>query len=200
MTTDPHAHWNTTYKTRGIVAVVEFAKKAVERLNANASILDIGCGDGRDSVYFASLGHNVTAIDFSEEAIARVRKENPSIDSRVMNTTKMDFPDASFDAVYAHLSLHYFDDATTEAIFQNIRRMLKPGGLFFVRCKSTKDVFFGEGERVGENMFLRGHLRHFFTPDYMRKQLKDFEVLLLEETTAEYNGRMSAFVEAVARK
>lgn len=200
MTTDPHAHWNTTYKTRGIVAVIEFAKKASAHLKANTSILDIGCGDGRDAAYFATLGHHVTAIDFSEEAIERVQKLNSTIDARVMNTTNIDFPDTSFDAVYAHLSLHYFDDATTEAIFQNIRRMLKPNGLFFVRCKSTKDVFFGEGERVGENMFLRGHLRHFFTPDYMRKQLKDFEVLLLEETTAEYNGRISAFVEAVARK
>lgn len=200
--TDPHAKWQETYKTRKMSAVVDFAKQVSEYLHEKqgASVLDIGCGDGRDADFFATQGLNVTAIDFSEEAIERVKKLNPAIDARVMDTQHMDFPDASFDAVYAHLSLHYFDDATTTTIFENIRRMLKPGGLFFVKCKSTKDPYYGMGEEVGPNMFLHGHLRHLFTPDYMRTQLADFTILTIDETSADYDGKTSAFVEAVAKK
>jgi SAM-dependent methyltransferase len=138
-----------------MVAVVDFAKKAGECLTEkpHASILDIGCGDGRDAAYFTSLGHHVTAIDFSEEAIARVRARTTSIDARVMETQSINFPDVSFDAIYAHLSLHYFDDTTTNIIIKNIRRMLKPGGFFFVRCKSTKDPGYRETMRADSKTF-----------------------------------------------
>ncbi len=202
MTTDPYAKWQETYKTRPISAVIDFAKKAADYLHEqpSASILDIGCGDGRDANFLTEQGFAVTAIDFSDVAIERVKALNPAINAHVMDTTKMDFPDASFDAIYAHLSLHYFDDTTTTAIFENIRRMLKPGGLFFVKCKSTKDPYYGVGEEVGPNMFLHGHLRHLFTPDYMRTQLADFTILTLDETSADYDGKTSAFVEAVAKK
>ncbi len=214
MTTDPKTQWNAKYQSKKTVDALDFTKHAAALLHeeftknaanllgdkTNVSILDIGCGDGRDANFFAEQGLHVTAIDFSEEAIERVKKLNPAIDARVMDTTNMDFPDASFDAVYAHLSLHYFDDATTAAIFANIHRMLKPGGLFFVKCKSTKDAYYGEGEKVGEHMYVRSNMRHFFTPEYMQKQLADFTVLTLDETSAEYDGKTSAFVEAVAKK
>lgn len=214
MTTDPQAHWNKTYQSRAMVGALEFTKQAAALLHEkfaksaadllhtrpNVSILDIGCGDGRDAHFFAEQGLIVTAIDFSSEAIERVKKLNSAIDARVMETQRMNFPDASFDAIYAHLSLHYFDDVTTTAVFRNVYRMLKPGGFFFVKCKSTKDTYYGEGERVGEHMYVRSYLRHFFTPEYMRKQLNDFTVLTLDETAAEYDGKTSAFIEAVAIK
>lgn len=199
MSRDAQHLWNSTYTSRAMVAPVDFAKKVLEHVKSGTAILDIGCGDGRDSLYFAQNGLQVTAIDFSEKAIERVRQLGAPIDARVMDTTRMDFPDASFDAVYAHLSLHYFDDVTTTAVFQKIHRMLKPGGYFFVRCKSTKDPYYGQGEKVGEHMYVHKHLRHFFTTEYMREKLRDFTIAELDDSSAVFDNKESHFVDAVAQ-
>jgi ubiquinone/menaquinone biosynthesis C-methylase UbiE len=185
-----------------MVATLDYAKKAFEQLRSKhgCTLLDIGCGDGRDSIYFEEQGVKVTAIDFSEEAISRLKKKAPKINAIVKEIQHMDFPDASFDAIYAHLSLHYFDDSTTDTIFGNIYRMLKPGGLLFVRCKSIHDPFYGKGEKVGDDMFLLKHVRHFFSKEYMQNKLRKFVVLSLDETSSFYDGKDSCFVEAVACK
>lgn len=202
MTTDTKQGWNATYKTRQMVSTLDYAINVYQQIQTipNCTLLDIGCGDGRDSLYFTKKGIKVTAIDFSEEAIRKLQARAPEITARVQDIQAMDFPDASFDTIYAHLSLHYFDDATTSLIVENIHRMLKANGLFFIRCKSIHDPLYGRGEMVGEDMFLKKHVRHFFSKKYMYEKLRNFEILSLEETQSTYDGKRSCFVEAVARK
>lgn len=197
---DGKQFWNSTYDARAMVGALDFTKKVMNYCEAGSSILDVGCGDGRDSLYFAQNGLKVTAIDFSEKAIERVHALGAPIDARAMDTTRMDFPDASFDVVYAHLSLHYFDDTMTTEVFANIHRMLKPRGHFFVRCKSTEDPYYGQGERVGEHMFLHPYLRRFFTEEYMRGKLALFDVLELGKSSSNYDGKESCFIDAIAQK
>lgn len=194
--------WDTRYKTRAMVSPLDFTRKAYAYLQdqPRVTILDVGCGDGRDALFFTKKGLKVTAIDFSEEAIRRVLSVHPSIDARVMDILSMDFPDASFGAVYAHLSLQYFDDETTDAVFKNIHRMLVPGGHFFVKCKSTSDPLYGKGTKVGEDTYVLEYQRHFFNKEYMKEKLRDFTILELEETASIYDGKQSAFIEAVATK
>ncbi|PIR48637.1 hypothetical protein COU80_02925 [Candidatus Peregrinibacteria bacterium CG10_big_fil_rev_8_21_14_0_10_55_24] len=201
--TDPAKElWDATYKKRKMVSPLDFTIKAYDYLkdHPQSSLLDVGCGDGRDALFFTEKNMHVTAIDFSQEAICKLMTKNPSIDARVMNMENMDFPDESFDAIYAHLSLHYFDDRTTDRIFLNIHRMLKPEGYFFVKCKSVHDPLFGKGEKIEEDMYLYEHQRHFFSREYLARKLRDFIVLEIAETAASYDGKESAFVEAMARK
>ena len=195
-------NWNKTYQARKMVSTLDYAKNAYRHLQSQprCMLLDIGCGDGRDSMYFSEQGVNVTAIDFSEEAIGKLQTRFPDINALVKDILHMDFPDTSFDAIYAHLSLHYFDDPTTDAVLCNIRRMMKHNGLFFIRCKSIHDPLYGKGREINEDMFLFHHTRHFFSAEYMREKLRDFEILSLEETASSYEGKDSCFVEAIARK
>lgn len=194
--------WKDEWRSKADRSPNPFARRAWEFLEGTpaGTLLDVGCGDGRDSLFFAERGLRVTAVDFSESGLAVLREADPRIQAVLQDIRKLDFPDASFDAVYAHLSLHYFDDAVTEAIFRNIHRMLRGGGLFFVKCKSLADPLFGKGEKVGENMYRTDHVRHFFSPEYLREKLRDFAVVDLQETTASYDGTTSAFIEAVARR
>ncbi len=200
MSADSKSVWNARYATRKMVSPLDFAKQSLQYLKNGQSLLDIGCGDGRDADFFARNGLLVTAIDFSDEAIERVKKLNPNIDTRMMDILSMDFPDETFDAVYAHLSVQYFDDTSTTAIFSNIHRMLKAGGYFFVKCKSIRDPLYGQGKKVGKDMFANPYVRHFFSKEYMSDTLQNFTILELEETTATYDGKDSAFIEAIARK
>lgn len=194
--------WDKTYRSRKMVYGVNFAEKAYKYLQekTQCSILDIGCGDGRDAAFFAERGLIVTAIDFSEEAIRRVHLNKPFINALNMDILDMKFPDASFNSIYAHLSLHYFDDETTKAVMQNIFRMLKPTGFFFIRCKSTDDSLYGKGQKIGKDMFCFEHIRHFFSKEYMREKLYEFKILSLEETSSSYDEKQSSFIDAVAQK
>jgi ubiquinone/menaquinone biosynthesis C-methylase UbiE len=93
-------------------------------------MLEVGCGAGIDLVRFARAGTNIVGIDLSMTAIDLARKNIEQNGLRaelsVMNGESMQFPDASFDAVYAHGVLQYTAD--TDKMVAEIYRVLKPGG------------------------------------------------------------------------
>ena len=94
------------------------------------SLLEVGCGAGIDLVHFALARAIVTGIDLSKTAIDLARKNieqnGLSADLQVMNGESMQFPDNSFDLVYAHGVLQY--TANAEKMVAEIHRVLKPGG------------------------------------------------------------------------
>ncbi len=106
--------------------VVDFSSFRGKRL------LEIGCGAGIDLVHFAKGGAQVTGVDLSETAIDLAQKNFAQRkftgDLRVMNGEALDFPDDSFDVVYAHGVIQYTADA--QKLVDEARRVLKPGGQF----------------------------------------------------------------------
>jgi ubiquinone/menaquinone biosynthesis C-methylase UbiE len=94
------------------------------------AVLEVGCGAGIDLVRFARAGALVTGIDLSRTAIELARKNieqnGLKADLQVMNGESMDFPDNTFDVVYAHGVLQYTAD--TNQMMREIHRVLKPGG------------------------------------------------------------------------
>jgi len=168
------------------------------------ALLDLGCGDGRDAEFFLAHGFTVTAVDLADEAIRSLQERFPKIKAVCTDLRDVHFPDAAFDVIYAHLSLHYFDDATTRTLFRTVHRMLRSGGYFFVKCKSIKDPLFMQGDKVGEDMYRHGDTnpmtRHFFSEGYMCDLLAEFSEKEIRSSTAKYDGKESAFVDGVARK
>jgi 2-polyprenyl-3-methyl-5-hydroxy-6-metoxy-1,4-benzoquinol methylase len=104
--------------------VVDFRAYTGKRL------LEVGCGLGIDLVRFARHGAVVTGIDLAEESIRLARQHfahhGVDADLRTMNGEALQFPDASFDVVYAHGVLQYTSDA--QRMVREIYRVLKPGG------------------------------------------------------------------------
>jgi len=94
------------------------------------SLLEVGCGAGIDLVRFARAGAIATGIDLSTTAIELARKNieqnGLKADLWVMNGESMQFPDNSFDVVYAHGVLQYTADV--EKMVAEIHRVVKPGG------------------------------------------------------------------------
>lgn len=92
-------------------------------------LLDLGCGAGETSVYFAGQGALVTAADISPEMVAVGRRLAARHDVRVEFLTtaaeKLPFPDGHFDAVFGNGVLHHVDLIPA---LKEIRRVLKPGG------------------------------------------------------------------------
>lgn len=179
-----------------------FAQKALKliKIKDMRDVLDLGCGKGGNSLFFAANGLNVTALDISDEALKTVDKlRHPKITTLRADIAAAELGTEKYDAVFACLSLHYFGDLETRRVIGKIYRALRAGGLFFIRCKSVKDRFYGVGEKVGEDIFSDDLTRHFFRPEYMRDVLSGFESAAVTETEEDYFGPC-AFVDAVAMK
>jgi ubiquinone/menaquinone biosynthesis C-methylase UbiE len=185
-----------------------FAKKVFRMLPKKrpVTLLDLGCGNGVDSLFFASHGVSVTALDFSESGIdalrADIKKSGLKQIKPVLHdlSKRLPFKSSAFDVIYAHLSVHYFDDAATRAIFAEMLRVLKPGGSLFVKCKSVDDALYGVGDKIGPDMYRKGHIRHFFSRDYMKGLLSDWKIVSVRRTSSTYHLYKSSFIEAVAKK
>jgi len=93
-------------------------------------ILDLGCGAGENSVYFALRGAQCVAGDYSPEMIhlaqALAAKYGVSITGKVMNAMAIDAPDETFDVVYAANLLHHIPDPFIAV--REMQRVVKPGG------------------------------------------------------------------------
>ena len=179
-----------------------FAEKAFRLMKVKDfhDVLDLGCGKGRNSLFFASNGLNVTAMDISDEALRTVENlRHPKIRTVCADISKADLQPECYDAVFACLSLHYFGDAVTRMIVDKVYRSLRAGGLFFIRCKSVKDKAYGVGEKVGEDMYFDGWTRHFFRSEYMTDILSGFETAAVSETEEDYFG-VCHFVDGMAVK
>lgn len=101
----------------------------LQRRESRASLLEIGAGPGRDSLYFHQHGLDVTSIDLSEEMVRLCRQKG--LRAQVMDFHRLEFPDESFDAVFALNCLLHVPKAKLDGVLQEIRRVLRPGGLFF---------------------------------------------------------------------
>jgi bifunctional enzyme CysN/CysC len=183
-----------------------FARECLARLPVPSHILELGCGTGGDAEGFARAGHTVVATDFVEATIARNQarlRDLPNLRFQVMrNDAPYPFADGTFDAAYAHLTLHYFRHDINVAIFAEIRRVLKQGGWLMFACKSPHDPLYGKGKQVEADMFVypNGQVRHFFSEAYARRLLAgeftDVEVTAHRGTLF---GDNSAWITVIAR-
>lgn len=93
-------------------------------------LLDLGCGAGENSVYFAKMGAICVASDYSpgmvEVALQLAAANKVKISGRTMNAIALDCPDNTFDFVYASNLLHHLPDP--HKAIQEMHRVLKPGG------------------------------------------------------------------------
>ncbi|MEZ5044631.1 MAG: class I SAM-dependent methyltransferase [Saprospiraceae bacterium] len=111
-------------------------------------ILDVGCGQGRNIVYFLQNGFEVYGIDQNLEAIEAVRRLSKALAPKhadnhfvVGKVEEMPFATETFDLVICNAVLHFAkDDKHFEQMLRSIWRVIKPGGFLFCRLASTIGV------------------------------------------------------------
>jgi SAM-dependent methyltransferase len=151
------------------------------------TILELGCGTGNDAARLAGEGYSVTAIDLSGEAIEQAHARFGSkVRFEVADMTqRLPFADGGFDAVMSNVAMHMFPDVVTRAIFAEVRRLVRPGGLFLFHVNALEDRPLRarwqparelEADYVAEES---GQTMHFFSEAYLRELLGGWRELHL---------------------
>jgi SAM-dependent methyltransferase len=155
------------------------------RLAPGSSLLDAGCGGGRNLVYFLRNGYEVHGVDENPRAIEQVRHlarelapHSATESFHVSDLAELPYPAGRFDAVLCSAVLHFARaEAHFDRMLDEMWRVLKPGGLFFARLASTIGV-----ETLVRPLQGRWHA----LPDGSERFLVDAE--MLEGTTARLGG------------
>lgn len=99
------------------------------RAEGRRSLLEIGAGPGHYAAWFRDQGFDVTCTDLSPEMVALCRAKG--LRAHVMDFLGLDFPPASFDAVFAMNCLLHVPAADLDRVLAAVARLLAPGGLFY---------------------------------------------------------------------
>jgi glycosyltransferase involved in cell wall biosynthesis/SAM-dependent methyltransferase len=161
----------------------DFANMAsVLALPPGARILDVGCGSGWLSEYFARLGYDVTGIDISDDLIRmareRVERTPYDVDHETPLSCRFQTQDIEqtplpekFDAVVCYDSLHHFEDERT--VFRNLAAMLDVGGLLFILEGHKPSAGSATEDELQQVMRRYGTLESPFSTDYLRALLDE---------------------------
>lgn len=137
------------------------------------SLLEMGAGPGHDSKFFQDTGLAVTCIDLSPEMIKLCQQKGLS--AQVMDMTDLNFPPESFDAVYALNSLLHVPKAEFRIVMENVNKVLKPSGLFYLGVYGSADESEGVWEQDSYNP---KRFFSFYTDDGIQKTTSEvFELL-----------------------
>lgn len=150
----------------------EIIKEFLNLLNEGDTILDLGCGSGRDSLTFYELGYDVTPLDASVE-MCKLAEIHTDLDVLQMTYEQMDF-DNVFDGIWACASLLHTPKKELTGILTKIARALNDKGILYMSFK------------LGDFEGFRGE-RYFsdFTADSISDMLREngrFEIVKLWET------------------
>ena len=161
----------------GDIDIYLFDQILKNRFSTQMSILDAGCGAGRNLIYFLRSGCRVFGVDQNPEAIRYVRAlaqslapELPAENFQVSKVEEMPFPDKRFDAVISSAVLHFAgSEQHFNGMLEEMWRVLKPEGLLFVRLASS----IGIEDKI---KLIEGRRCHL--PDGSERFLVDEELLL----------------------
>jgi SAM-dependent methyltransferase len=150
-------------------------------------VLSSGTSTGNDAARLAGEGYSVTAIDLSREAIRQAQGNyGSSVTFLVADMTgRLPFSDESFDAVMSDIAVHMFPDSVTRAVFAEVERLVRAGGLFMFHVNSLEDRPLRvrrlpacelEPDYVAEES---GQTMHFFSEAYLRELLAGWQQVQL---------------------
>lgn len=166
-------------------------------------LLELGCGEGRDTRRLTSCGGEVLAVDHRFDALRTCRSRAPgALPVRLDIAASLPFPDRRFALVMANLSLHHFDASTTRAVMREVRRVLRDDGALVLRVDSARDVNYGATgvPEIEPGVHLvKGYRKRFFDRDAIvaLASSDDWRLLSLEERLIDRYERPKHIWQAV---
>ncbi|UMZ74859.1 class I SAM-dependent methyltransferase [Natranaerofaba carboxydovora] len=192
---DNQLKWENSYNTvedffgkSPSEAAVKAAK--VFKDNQVTSILELGGGQGRDTLYFAREGFQVYVLDYAAKGIKDIKQK--AVDHNLSNRVTaiqhnvkepLTFADDSFDGCFSHLlCCMNFKTEELDFLFKEIKRILKNGGINIYTVRNKKDPHFGTGTHLEGNIYnISDFIIHFFDRKTIERFSESFQILQVEE-------------------
>lgn len=169
---------------------------------SSKTLIDLGCGNGRDSTFFEKTGLKVTSVDMSQEALDRIGSNSITKVCSSMDSI-IDFKDR-FDVCYTRFSLHSITLEQQNKVLDWVSKNINKDGLFCIETRSINDPRFGKGEKLDNNGFIDTHYRRFTELSTLTKDLKSrgFKIIKAEEEwfDANYKEDKAVVVRIIALK
>lgn len=192
---DQKRQWDETYKQKEFFGSEpsELGQRALQvfKQRGMRKILELGCGQGRDTWLFLQNGLNVTALDYSETGVCymRDRSKERGLDRNfvieVQDVRKgIPLPDGAFDAIFSHMFFTMeMTEAEISAIMKECLRVLRPGGLNIYSVRNFHDPHYGKFTPRGEDMYENpmGFVVHFFDEAKVKRLSQGYEIEWIRE-------------------
>ncbi len=159
------------------------AELFLKHIPQEGTILDLGCGPGRDAKIFSERGYKITGVDFSSEMIKIAKEEAPKATFFEADLQELDLPDHSFDGVWANRSLLHVPKNNIKNVLLKIHSLLKENGFFYMSVKKGNNEFFGHDIRYTEHEIYK--FWSFYEPEEISDILKEngFSIENIDLTT-----------------
>jgi tellurite methyltransferase len=162
--------------------------ETLEKLNfpTQPHALDLGCGEGRDSIYLATKGFNVTAIDISELGLLKLKdfsqKHNLTINCICIDALKYEYVPEQYELIVARTFLDHLTKDQITHVVEKIRATLRPSGVLFVSVFTTQDAGFLKTVEEGESE-CAAFIQHYFEENELKNYFVDWQILTYYERT-----------------
>jgi SAM-dependent methyltransferase len=201
---DTKSHWEKKHikysQQDWITKPTIFATQVITYFPKTGKILDLGAGQGQDSVYFANHGYQVLASDFSEYSLSKIADTRIKKQLVDLSRPLPFFPD-SLDIIYSHMSLHYFKQARTKHLFDEIFTVLKPGGVFATLTNSLDDPDISSSIFIEDDYYESGGIpKRYFSTQTLARFTSKFETLLLDSHGETYKDSIKTLIRFIGRK
>ncbi len=182
------------------VVPLESINKFLKYLTPHASVLDAGCGPGRESMVFHQKGIHVIGVDLSEGLLKVAKERNPEVEFVKANFLQLPFNDDTFDGVWSHASLVHLETiGDVQKALVEFYRVLKQGGLVYVSVKAQQES--KKTAVVSDSLSKHERFFRYYTPKELTSLMVGAGFEMISSSIEEdLHGRAQKWIESIARK
>ena len=210
---DDKQYWREYYiKNSKPTNASSFAEFILPKLEENKNLVELGCGNGRDSIYFANNNINVIAIDQIEDEIDYLNNNHKEDNihfvcedfTNLIDTECDLINNTDFDYVYSRFTFHAINEFKEDRTLDWIEGKLDKNGYFLLEARSIKDPMYKQGKALSETENFTNHYRRYMNIDKIVSKLesRNFEIVfkIEDKNLAVYKDDNPYVIRIIAKK